>query len=184
MTAGSLGQGLPCGAGIALAGRRLDTLPYQVRVLCGDSEMAEGPMGEAPDKAAYYKYKLGNLTAIVDVNRRGRRGPTEREAAPPSGNGTWPPSPGSSSPLPQSAWPSAAMHGSTVLYPGAATAAAALTAGMAGTPARVIDLYSVKPVDQATLADAAAAADGRLVIAEDHYPQGGLGAAARDLLKD
>jgi transketolase len=42
--------------------------------------------------------------------------------------------------------------------------------------ARIIDLYSVKPADQATLADAAATTGGRLVIAEDHHPQGGLGA--------
>ena len=138
-----------------------------------------------------------------------------------------------------------AIHGSTVLYPADATAAAALTAQMADTPgivylrttrgawpvlypageafpvggskvlragrgdevtligagvtvhqclraaddlaadgiaARIIDLYSVKPVDQATLADAAAATGGRLVIAEDHYPQGGLGAAVLEAL--
>ena len=74
---GSLGQGLPYGVGIALAGQRLDKLPYQVWVLCGDSEMAEGSMWEALDKAAYYG--LGNLTAIVDVNRLGQRGPTELE---------------------------------------------------------------------------------------------------------
>jgi transketolase len=74
---GSLGQGLPYGVGIALAGRYLDKLPYQVWVLCGDSEMAEGSMWEALDKAAYYR--LGNLTAIVDVNRLGQRGPTELE---------------------------------------------------------------------------------------------------------
>lgn len=74
---GSLGQGLPYGVGIALAGRRLDKLPYQVWVLCGDSEMAEGSMWEALDKAAYYQ--LGNLTAIIDVNRLGQRGPTELE---------------------------------------------------------------------------------------------------------
>ena len=74
---GSLGQGLPYGVGIALAGRHLDKLPYQVWVLCGDSEMAEGSMWEALDKAAYYQ--LGNLTAIVDVNRLGQRGPTELE---------------------------------------------------------------------------------------------------------
>ena len=72
---GSLGQGLPYGVGIALAGHYLDRLPYQVWVLCGDSEMAEGSMWEALDKAAYYE--LGNLTAIVDVNRLGQRGPTE-----------------------------------------------------------------------------------------------------------
>jgi transketolase len=72
---GSLGQGLPDGVGVALAGRYLDELPYRVWVLCGDSEMAEGSMWEALDKAAYYR--LDNLTAIVDVNRLGQRGPTE-----------------------------------------------------------------------------------------------------------
>ena len=72
---GSLGQGLPDGVGVALAGRYLDELPYRVWVLCGDSEMAEGSMWEALDKAAYYR--LNNLTAIVDVNRLGQRGPTE-----------------------------------------------------------------------------------------------------------
>ena len=72
---GSLGQGLPDGVGVALAGRYLDELSYRVWVLCGDSEMAEGSMWEAFDKAAYYR--LANLTAIVDVNRLGQRGPTE-----------------------------------------------------------------------------------------------------------
>jgi transketolase len=72
---GSLGQGLPDGVGVALAGKYLDELPYRVWVLCGDSEMAEGSMWEALDKAAYYR--LANLTAIVDVNRLGQRGPTE-----------------------------------------------------------------------------------------------------------
>jgi transketolase len=74
---GSLGQGLPDGVGIALAGQYLDRLPYRVWVLCGDSEMAEGSIWEALDKAAYYE--LRNLTAIVDVNRLGQRGPTELE---------------------------------------------------------------------------------------------------------
>lgn len=72
---GSLGQGLGYGVGIALAGRRLERLPYQVWVLCGDGELAEGSIWEALDKAAHYE--LGNLTAIVDVNRLGQRGPTE-----------------------------------------------------------------------------------------------------------
>jgi transketolase len=72
---GSLGQGLPDAVGVALAGRYLDRLPYQIWVLCGDSELAEGSIWEALDKAAYYK--LGNLTAIVDVNRLGQDGPTE-----------------------------------------------------------------------------------------------------------
>ena len=72
---GSLGQGIPYGVGIALAGRYLDQLPYRVWVLCGDSEMAEGSVWEALDKAAHYG--LDNLTAIVDVNRLGQSGPTE-----------------------------------------------------------------------------------------------------------
>jgi transketolase len=72
---GSLGQGLPDGVGVALAGRYLDELPYRVWVLCGDSETAEGSIWEALDKAAFYH--LHNLTAIVDVNRLGQRGPTE-----------------------------------------------------------------------------------------------------------
>src|SRR5205085_9319741 len=58
-------------------GKFLDQLPYHVWVLCGDSEMAEGSMWEAFDKAGYYG--LTNLTAIVDVNRLGQRGPTELE---------------------------------------------------------------------------------------------------------
>ena len=72
---GSLGQGLPDGVGVALAGKYLDRLPYRVWVLCGDSEMAEGSMWEALDKASYYE--LSNLIAVVDINRLGQRGPTE-----------------------------------------------------------------------------------------------------------
>jgi transketolase len=72
---GSLGQGLPDGVGVALAGKYLDRLPFRVWVLCGDSEMAEGSMWEALDKASHYE--LSNLVAIVDVNRLGQRGPTE-----------------------------------------------------------------------------------------------------------
>src|SRR5207247_264124 len=44
-------------------------------------------------------------------------------------------------------------------------------------PARVIDLYSVKPVDVKTLREAARVTKGRFVIVEDHYPQGGLASA-------
>ncbi|MBT3166033.1 transketolase [Streptomyces sp. Vc74B-19] len=71
---GSLGQGLPVGVGIALAGKRLDHTDYRVWVLCGDSELAEGSVWEAAEQAAYEN--LDNLTAIVDVNRLGQRGPT------------------------------------------------------------------------------------------------------------
>ena len=71
---GSLGQGLPIGVGVALAGKRLDKLAYRVWVLCGDSEMAEGSMWEAFEHAAFEK--LDNLVAIIDVNRLGQRGET------------------------------------------------------------------------------------------------------------
>jgi transketolase len=49
-----------------------------------------------------------------------------------------------------------------------------------GIHARVIDCYSVKPIDTATLAAAVGATSGRLVIAEDHHPEGGLGSAVTD----
>jgi transketolase len=42
--------------------------------------------------------------------------------------------------------------------------------------ARVIDCYSIKPIDGATLA-ATARETGKLVIVEDHWPEGGLGDA-------
>jgi transketolase len=71
---GSLGQGLPYGVGIALAGKRLDKLPYRTWVLCGDSEIAEGSTWEAFEHA--WHEKLDNLTAIIDVNRLGQRGET------------------------------------------------------------------------------------------------------------
>ncbi|WP_026925055.1 transketolase [Glycomyces arizonensis] len=71
---GSLGQGLPYGVGMALAGRRLADVSYRVWVLCGDSEMAEGSMWEAFSAASFEG--LSNLTAIIDVNRLGQRGPT------------------------------------------------------------------------------------------------------------
>ncbi|MBA2284342.1 MAG: transketolase, partial [Ktedonobacteraceae bacterium] len=72
---GSLGQGLPIGVGIGLAGKYLDKLPYRVWVLLGDSEMAEGSIWEAFDHASHYK--LDNLIGILDCNRLGQRGETE-----------------------------------------------------------------------------------------------------------
>src|SRR6202795_2876431 len=72
---GSLGQGLPISVGVALAGKNLDKLPFHVWTLCGDSELAEGSIWEACDKAGHYQ--LSNLTAILDINRLGQRGETE-----------------------------------------------------------------------------------------------------------
>jgi transketolase len=74
---GSLGQGLPIGVGMAIAGKYLDRLPYRVWVLCGDSETAEGSIWEAFEHA--WHYELDNLIAIFDVNRLGQRGPTMDE---------------------------------------------------------------------------------------------------------
>jgi len=71
---GSLGFGLPVGAGLALTGRKLDRMPYHVWVMCGDSELAEGSIWEAFEMAG--TEGLSNLTCIVDVNRLGQRGPT------------------------------------------------------------------------------------------------------------
>jgi transketolase len=71
---GSLGQGLPYGVGIALAGKYLDRLPYRVWVLHGDSETAEGSVWEAFEHASHYE--LDNLTVVLDVNRLGQRGET------------------------------------------------------------------------------------------------------------
>lgn len=73
---GSLGQGLSAGVGVAMAAR-LDDLPYTTYVLMGDSESAEGSVWEAMEIAAFYK--LGNLVAILDINRLGQSRPTMLE---------------------------------------------------------------------------------------------------------
>ncbi|WP_448333939.1 transketolase [Streptomyces sp. DSM 41534] len=52
-----------------------------------------------------------------------------------------------------------------------------------GIPARVIDLYSLKPVDARTLRTAAEVT-GRLITVEDHHPEGGLGDAVLGAFAD
>jgi len=47
----------------------------------------------------------------------------------------------------------------------------------AGMAIRVIDLYSVQPIDEKTLRQAAADTNGRIVTVEDHYAGGGIGDA-------
>jgi transketolase len=49
---------------------------------------------------------------------------------------------------------------------------------------RVIDLYTVKPIDAETLADAARATGGRIVVVEDHWVEGGIGDAVLAALAD
>jgi transketolase len=53
-----------------------------------------------------------------------------------------------------------------------------------GVAARVIDLYSIKPIDEETLRAAAEATGGRLVTIEDHWAEGGLGDAVLAALAD
>jgi transketolase len=53
-----------------------------------------------------------------------------------------------------------------------------------GVAARVIDLYSIKPIDVETLAAAAEATQRRIVTVEDHWPEGGLGDAVLAALAD
>jgi len=52
-----------------------------------------------------------------------------------------------------------------------------------GAPVRVIDLYSIKPLDEATLREAADAT-GLVITVEDHFAEGGLGEAVRSALVD
>ena len=49
-----------------------------------------------------------------------------------------------------------------------------------GINIRIIDLYSIKPVDTETLISAAAETNNTLITVEDHYPEGGLGDAVLD----
>jgi transketolase len=51
-----------------------------------------------------------------------------------------------------------------------------------GIQARVIDCYSIKPIDAETLLTAAGETQGRVIVAEDHRPEGGLGSAVKDAL--
>jgi transketolase len=53
-----------------------------------------------------------------------------------------------------------------------------------GLGLRVIDLYSVKPVDRETLLAAARATGNTLLVVEDHWAEGGLGDAVASALAD
>lgn len=72
--AGSEGIGLSVGIGLALAAK-LDGKGYRTYVLLGDGEMQEGQVWEAAMAAV--KYRLDNLTAIVDRNGIQQDGLTE-----------------------------------------------------------------------------------------------------------
>ena len=51
-----------------------------------------------------------------------------------------------------------------------------------GIDVRIIDAYTVKPIDKKTLQETVKAVGGKLVTAEDHWPEGGLGDAVLDAL--
>jgi len=74
MTVGSLGQGVGVGIGMALASKYLN-LDYYTWVLVGDGECQEGSIWEAA--MAGNKWKLDNLTVIVDDNKIGNDSFTE-----------------------------------------------------------------------------------------------------------
>jgi transketolase len=65
MSSGSLGQGISAAVGIAL-NAKIDGSGYRVYAVLGDGELEEGQVWESAMFAA--RYKLGNLTAVVDNN--------------------------------------------------------------------------------------------------------------------
>lgn len=75
ISTGSLGQGISCAAGMAIAGKR-DRKDYMVYTLLGDGECNEGQVWEAAQAAN--KYRLDNLVVIVDNNRLQNDGPAEQ----------------------------------------------------------------------------------------------------------
>lgn len=74
MSTGSLGQGLSVAVGMAL-GAKLKNATWCVYTLLGDGELCEGQIWEAALSAS--KFRLDNLTAIVDRNRLQLVGRTE-----------------------------------------------------------------------------------------------------------
>lgn len=79
ISTGSLGQGLACAVGMALAGK-MDGKDYRVFCAVGDGECNEGEIWEACGTA--YKYKLDNLLVFVDWNNLQLDGTCE-EIMPP-----------------------------------------------------------------------------------------------------
>ena len=65
MTTGSLGQGLSCANGMAIAGK-MNQKDYRVYCILGDGEIEEGQVWEAAMAASHYK--LDNLCIVVDNN--------------------------------------------------------------------------------------------------------------------
>ena len=74
LSTGSLGHGLSCGVGMALAAK-LKKMDFRVFVLMGDGEVMEGTVWEAAMAASHYK--LDNIIGIIDRNKLSMDGPTE-----------------------------------------------------------------------------------------------------------
>lgn len=83
---GSLGQGLSCGIGVALA-KMLDGDEHLVYVLMGDGEIQEGQVWEAAMFAG--SKHVDNLIAIIDFNRRQIDGTTDEVLAPGDLRAKW-----------------------------------------------------------------------------------------------
>ena len=79
MSSGSLGQGISCAVGMALAGK-LDNAAYRVYTILGDGEISEGQVWEAAMFAA--AKKLDNLLVIVDNNNLQIDGTVEEVNSP------------------------------------------------------------------------------------------------------
>ncbi len=79
MSSGSLGQGMSCAVGMALAGK-LGKKDYRVYTLCGDGEIQEGQIWEAAMFAGHRK--LDNLVVIVDNNNLQIDGSIEEVCSP------------------------------------------------------------------------------------------------------
>ena len=79
MSSGSLGQGVSCAVGMALAGK-LDAADYRVYAILGDGEIGEGQVWEAAMFAA--AKKLDNLLIIVDNNNLQIDGTVEEVNSP------------------------------------------------------------------------------------------------------
>ena len=79
MSSGSLGQGLSCAVGMALAAK-LQNKEYRTYCLCGDGEIQEGQIWEAAMFAG--ARKLDNLCVIVDNNNLQIDGTVEEVCSP------------------------------------------------------------------------------------------------------
>ena len=79
MSSGSLGQGLSCAVGMALAAK-LKGESYRTYCLCGDGEIQEGQIWEAAMFAGHRK--LDNLVVIVDNNNLQIDGTVEEVCSP------------------------------------------------------------------------------------------------------